>query len=324
MNDKSSEPYECIEIGLNNMLNEVNNDYSSIIAYLEGLHKTFSKFEQRSQTIKTYLDNTSIPDCFSSTVGIVTDVTMNAAKNLFFESTFDAGFEQLKSTCQDYTSTMKDKMAEISQLFQQKRISIQNLVKLNESKNDQTICIKFHENLLEFMTEYSTFYDNASNIINQCIELSRESIHQIEDGIAITMSLLMGKFSLATDLEEVSIELESIIELQKCMKDTLNFNYIYQNYIVQKSVLDSKDVSFFALESVNRSNSRLKFSMKESTKGCKRDKSPDLLSSNVSINQGQDGEIISFNGYSESWLANFYPQGNLYVRSDLLDVNLEK
>lgn len=324
MNEKREEPYECIETRLNDMFNEVNKDFSSIIAYLEGLYKAFSKFEQRSQTIKSTLSNANIPDCFSTTVEIVNEVTTNAVNNLFFESNFDTGLEQLKNSHQSYVSSMKDKMSVISQLFQQNRTSIQNLIRLNESKNDQTMCIQFHKGLLEFMQDYKSFYSNTNFIINQCITLSHNSIHEIEDGVALTMSLLMGKFSLATDLEEVSLELDSILELQRCVKDTLNFNFIYQNYIVQKSLLDSNDVSFFALESVNRSNSKLKFSLKESTKGFKRDNPPDSPSSRVSLNQGQEGEIISFNGYSESWLANFYPQGQLYVPSNLLDVNLEK
>lgn len=324
MSEKKEEPYECIEARLNDMFNEVNNDFTSIITYFEGVYKTFSKFEQKSQIIKSSLDSANVPDFFSSTVETVNDITKNAVNNLFFESNFDTGLEQLKNAHLNYTTAMKDKINIISIIFQKNRNCIQNLVRLNESKSDQTMCIQFHKNLLEFMQNYKSFYTNSEHIINQSITLSRDAIHEIENGVALTMSLLMGKFSLATDLEEVSMEPDSIIDLQRCVKDTLNFNYIYQNYIVQKSLLDSSDISYFALESVNRSNSKLKFSLKESTTGYQKDKPTDSNSSQVSLSQGQDGEIISFNGYSESWLANFHPQGQLYVLSSLLDVNLEK
>lgn len=324
MNEKNIEPYEGIETRLNNMLNEVDNDFSSIIEYLEGVNNAFSKFDKRCQNIRSNLDNTNIPDCFSATVGFVRDLTINGANNLFFESTFEPGLMQLKNDHENYNSSMKDKLSIIFQLFQQNRLHIQNLVHLNESKNEQNTCIQFHKSLLNFMQDYDFFQSNTIHIINQCINLSRDAIRQIEEGVTLTMSLLMGKFSLATDLEDISLELNSVIDLQDCVKTTFNFNYIYQNFIVQKSLLDSKGISFFGLESVNRSSSKLKFSLKEATKGYKKDKPAELPDSQVSLNQGQEGEIVSFNGYSESWLANFTPQGQLYVSSDLIDVNFEK
>ena len=314
------QPLEQIETAFDNMFQEVNQAYISIIEYLNGLSTTFLDFHNNAQAIKVTIESANLHDVFSPSVQSISNFADNATNNIFFASIDIDGVKSIESSRKTYCSLMKTVKDTINSIFQKIRSTIHSLQQLNDQNCNQEACKEFHQTLLQFISQFQSFKNDALHAIQLGISHSHNAIKNIEDGAILSVSLLMGKFQIDSEIHQQDPELESIPILQKAISDYFNFEYLYQHYIIQKSLLDeSNSIDFFELESANRKR-KIRVVTNCPCTGYIKDGQVDSPDSQIDLPKGQEGELVNCNGYSEAWYIQFSSQPKCYVMIDKLNI----
>ncbi|OHT04366.1 hypothetical protein TRFO_28127 [Tritrichomonas foetus] len=305
---RKSDPYDVIIGNLNAMFDEVTNAFASIITYLKGINATFEVVDDKFKNIYTNLENANLSSSFTNSMKYVHDVTEYAANNLFFES-YEVGISKLTADQQDYLSLINARKAVILPLLQNMSKSLIAIQKLNESTKSEGDPARFNQELINFALDFRKNSKQAKYIIDQCIQHSHNSISMIESGVDVSVSLLMGKFNIMSE-PTTNIELDSIPVLRKNMEKYFDFDYIYNQFIVNTNSQNIEKVDYFMLDS--STSKKIRVSIKEN---CTVD---DIAGEKVSLSVGDSGEAEVI-GYSKFWKVNIR-NTTCYVPSHVLGI----